>query len=652
MGRRSASVLVAVALCAAVAGMRPASVHASITPGRIFTETGVAGAGTALQVAQGPFSLALSGAHLYVGDGNNAVVRDLDSSTGNETVYAGNNGYGFRGDAGLATSAMISGAGAMVHCGTNTFFADTANNVIRKVDGSGVITTVAGNGTPGYSGDGGPATSAQLFQPLGLACRTGGGLYIADTFNGAIRVLDAGGNIFTWWKGFYSPSGIVEIGSHLVDVAETGFNAVWQLTDVNATVLAGDGALGAPGSSGNGGPATSALLRSPTGLAWDAAYGELYIADTLNHEVRKVAAGVITRLAGLEPPAAPGFGGDTGPPTLATLNQPVGLALTGSRVGTTDVMYIADSLNYRVRLINYSAGQPNITTVAGNGTPSWSGDGGLAGLAQLGNPFGMAFDGAGNEYILDNQDNVVRKITAATGIISTVAGIARQPGGFFGDGGPAVSANLNSPRGIAVDAAGNIAIADTGNQRVRWVNTAGTISTIAGNGTAGNTGNGTPATTFELNLPRGVAIDGSGNVFIADTANNRVQKISSTTMTTYAGAAGGAPGSSGDAGPAASALLNGPRALAFDGSGNLFISDSNNNKVRRVTPGGALISTYAGNGTAGLSGDLGLSPAAELNHPWGIAIDGSGRLFIADTGNARVQRLAPDGTAEAIWQMP
>jgi hypothetical protein len=659
MGRKFAGLL-AVALLAAVsaAGVRLTNVHATFSPGVITTQTGAPGSGAALNLGQGPFSLAWSFTtqHLLVGDEFNPVLRDIDTTVGSfpETVAAGNNAYGYRGDSGQATSAMISGAGATAFCGPGlTYFADTSNNVIRQIDAGGVITTVAGNGSRGYSGDGGPATSAQLNTPLGVACRTGGGFYISDTNNNAVRYVDAGGTITSWWINAPAPTGIVELGSQNVVAASiTGAAGVWELTDTNAILIAGSPQWIA-GYGGDGGGATFALLNTPTGLAYDFAYSELYIADTGNNLVRKVAGGVITKVAGLAPPAAAGYGGDNGPPVLATLNQPVGLALTGTRSGNTDIMFIADTLNNRVREINVSAGQPNIVTVAGNGSPSWSGDGAAASLAQLGNPHGVAFDGAGNEYFSDNQDNVIREIAASNGFISTVAGVATVAPGFFGDGGSATSALLNNPTGIAVDAAGDIAIADTSNNVVRWVDHAShNITTIAGNGIQGYTTATGSATTVELNLPRAVAIDSSGAVFIADTNNHRVVKVMSGNMSLIGG--NGTPGYSGDTGAALNATFNGPRGLAFDGSGNLYISDAFNNRVRRVLAGGGVvtsagtITTFAGNGTAGLAGDLNLATGANLNHPYGIAFDTGGRLYIADTNNQRIRMVGTDGTISSV----
>jgi trimeric autotransporter adhesin len=279
-----------------------------------------------------------------------------------------------------------------------------------------------------------------------------------------------------------------------------------------------------------------------------------------------------------------------------------------------------------------------ITTLAGTDVWGFSGDGGPAISAKLYAPAEVAVDGRGNVYIATYQDSRVRRVSA-DGTISTFAGTG-QPG-FAGDGGPATSAKLYAPKGVAVDGQGNVYIADTNNFRVRKVSPGGTITTFAGGGKPGFLGDGGPARLATLRNPFGVAVDGQGNVYIADTDNMRVRKVSvGGTITTIAGT--GVQGSSGDGGPATSALLRFPYGLAVDGQGNVYIADSGNNRVRKVSRGG-MITTFAGTGANGFSGDGGPATSARLQIPRDVALDGPGNVYITD-GNYRVRKVSVGGT--------
>ncbi len=284
-----------------------------------------------------------------------------------------------------------------------------------------------------------------------------------------------------------------------------------------------------------------------------------------------------------------------------------------------------------------------ISTVAGNGTAGFSGDGGLATAAQIHAPYGVAADSAGNLYIADQSNNRIRAVTAA-GVISTLAGIGTA--GFSGDGGQAAAAQLNFPSGVAVDSTGNIFIADLNNSRIRKVTTAGVISTVAGTGSQGFSGDGGPATAAQLNFPIGLAVDSLGNLYIADQANNRIRKVTAFgVITTVAG--NGTAGFSGDGGLATSAQLNSPAGVAVTPSGNLYIADRGNNRIRKVTTFG-VITTVAGNGTAGFSGDGGKATAAQLSGPTGLAVDSAGNLYIADYANNRVRGVTAAGVISTV----
>ena len=394
-------------------------------------------------------------------------------------------------------------------------------------------------------------------------------------------------------------------------------------TPGDISTVAGNGSAGC---SGDGSLATSADLSFPSGVGVDSS-GNLVIADTDNNRVSVVAetsgtfygvamtAGDMYTVAGQAAVCTGGYSGDGGLATSAQLDFPYDVAVDGS-----GNLVIADAANNRVRVVAETSGTfygvamtaGDIYTVAGNGTGGYSGDGGPATSAELFDPAGVAVDGSGNLVIADALNNRVRVVAETSGTfygvamtagdIYTVAGSGT--GGQSGDGGPATSAGLNYPQGVAVDGSGNLVIADADNNRVRVVAdstgtfygvamTAGDIYTVAGIGTGGSSGDGGPATSAELNYPSRVAVDGSGNLVIADTDNNRVRVVADSTGTFYgiamtAGdiytvAGNGTGGYSGDGGPATSAELAGPAGVAVDGSGNLVIADAFNNRIRAVT---------------------------------------------------------------------
>ncbi|HLE39501.1 MAG TPA: NHL repeat-containing protein, partial [Acidimicrobiia bacterium] len=302
-------------------------------------------------------------------------------------------------------------------------------------------------------------------------------------------------------------------------------------------------------------------------------------------------------------------------------------------------VFIADTSNHRVRRIDAVTGL--ISTFAGTGVGGFSGDGAAATSAKLYNPTGVAVDGGGNVFIADFFNHRVRRVDAGTGLISTIAGIGTA--GFSGDGAAATDAKLNSPYGVAVDGAGNVFIADTSNHRVRRVDVGtGLISTIAGTGTFGFSGDGAAATSAKLNSPFGVAVDGVGNVFIADSSNHRVRRVDVGTglISTFAGT--GTFGFSGDGAAATSAQLYYPYGVGVDGAGNVYIADSSNRRVRRVDVGTGFIDTFAGTGTAGFSGDGAAATSAQLSGPSGVAVDGAGNVFIADRYNQRIRKIDAD----------
>ena len=285
-----------------------------------------------------------------------------------------------------------------------------------------------------------------------------------------------------------------------------------------------------------------------------------------------------------------------------------------------------------------------ISTVAGNGTNGYSGDGGAATSAELSNPGGVAVDASGNLFIADSGNYRIREV-GTNGIITTVAGNGTN--GYSGDGGPATQAELNVPIGPFLDAFGNLFILDLHNNVIRKVGTDGIITTVAGNGTVGYSGDGGPATKAELYWPNGVAVDASGNLFIADTDNNVIREVGTNGIITTVAGNGytnsyGGGGYSGDGGPATQAELYWPSGVAVDAFGNLFIADTGNRRIREVGTDG-IISTVAGNGTLGYSGDGGPATKAEWYWPHGVAVDASGNLFIVDVINQRIRGVVFPG---------
>jgi uncharacterized protein (TIGR03437 family) len=543
-----------------------------------------------------------SAGNFYFSDVTNNAVRKVTVSTGIISTFAGIVGQtGSGGDGGLATSATFQNpCGLAFDAAGNLYIADGFNHKIREVLAkNGIVNTVAGNGTYGAAGDGGLATAAVLGNPFDVAVDSQGNLYIPDYHYNTVRKVTAGSNIINLFAGstagysgdggpatsaqLFDPVGVAVDSSGAVYIADTGNN---RIRTVNSGII--NEFAGADHAQGDGGKALAATLYFPDRTAWDSA-GNLYIADTSNSRIRKVtSAGIISTIAGTGSTVP---SGDGGPAISAGVDSPAAVAADSS-----GNIFIATE--NQIRKVDTHG---NIGTVVNTAnTTGFNGDGAAATAALLNSPTGLAVDSAGNLYIADSSNHRIRKVSG--GNITTVAGsgpICLNPcnnGGFTGDGGPATSATMSYPWDVTFDSAGNMLIADSSNNRIRLVDANGNISTVAGSGTTGGySGDLGPATSALLSIPIGIAADNAGNFYIADNANNVIRMVDGLgVISTIAG--GATNGFSGDGGPGDSAELDNPYGVATDASGNVWVVDRNNHRVRKLTPSGPLV----GNGPLGI----------------------------------------------------
>jgi uncharacterized protein (TIGR03437 family) len=569
------------------------------------------------------------------------------NTDGRIEVLAGNNVRGYSGDGGSAKFAALAvPQGTAIDASGNLYIADFNNSAVRRVTPQGVITTYAGTGRAGFSGDGGRAGAAALRFPLSLAVDSAGTLYINDANNRRIRKVTASGTITTFAGNGElgdareganaAQSPLNEVEGMAVDrqgnlyIAEFNGHKIKRITPQGIiSTVAGNGQ---PGYSGDGGDAKLAQLFSPGGVAIDKD-GNVLILDTNNFRIRRVASdGKIATIAGS---GLNGFAGDGGPATRASFRGAFGLAATPA-----GDIYLADRDNYRIRRID---SQGNISTVAGNGLLQSGQEGGPATSAPLVEPFGVAVDNSGSLYIADSRSHVVRRVDGS-GRASTFAGTGA--GEFTGDGGRAARAGLFLPTAVAVDRAGNVFIADSGNESIRKVDTGGNITTVAGNLLKGQDIEQGQATAAKLFEPTGVAVDGAGNIFIAEFGKNRIRRVSNGVIETYAGT--GDKSSSGDGGPATRAGIVQPFGVAIDGANNLYIAEFGGGRIRKITPQG-IISTLTGAGqTAGRAADNIPAANARLSRPTSIAVDREGNVYIADGFTNLIHRVSPAGVINLI----
>jgi sugar lactone lactonase YvrE len=705
------------------------------------------GPATSAQVGD-PIGLAVDGqGNIYVSEPGLGVVRKIAAGTGIITTYAGNPTATSTGDGGPATSALLSNPqGLALDANGNLYI--TSGFVVRRVDlGTGTITTYAGNGAYGYTGDSGPAANATFEQPVAISFDKAGNLYIADSGAGVVREVATGTTTVTTIAGKLSyqnpngaigdggaatssylsrPGGVAVDGSGNVYIADSGDNEV-RIVNAQTGIInafAGNANLYCAGIEGDGGTAIAATVCEPEGIAFDAS-GNLYIAESNDARIRLVTGPVLTPSTAAPAPVfsvaagtyvnpqsvgitdsivgsaihltldgtAPSSFGNTyrgtiavtgsvtieamaiapgylpsavveaaytiatppamviktiagnGSPLAPASGRPATTTAIGSvawvKADATGNLYFTSQYGSFVKRFDHASGV--ITVIAGGGTYGTGCSGEAATSAYLGDLAGIAIDVNGNIFLSLDYPGLVCRIDAVTGNITAYAGGGEFGYPNIGDGGPATSAYLATPQGLAVDGAGNLFIADENSRRIRRVDAkTGTISTVAGGGTA-YPGDGGQATSAELISPRDLALDGSGNLYIAD-VNGRVRFVSASTGTISTVAGNGVAGGSGDGLTATNAEIE-PVNIALDSAGNIYIADWSESSVRMIPASGGAITAFAGVGYLGFSGDGGAPSIAELYAPEGLTFDGAGNLYIADMYNFRIREVSAQPAA-------
>jgi sugar lactone lactonase YvrE len=605
-----------------------------------------------------------------VADRDNHRVRRIDPRTGIINTVAGNGQKGFSGDGGPATAAQFDAPhGVAVDRAGNLYIVDQNNSRIRKVDaGTGIVTTFAGGGSFGRLGDGGPANAAYLSSPADLAFDSAGNLYFSDRFNNRIRKVAAGTGIITTvagtgqqgTSGNNGPASSAQLyfpESIAIDAADNLY-----VVDNYTLIRKIDGRSGIITAFAGGGTVDNLLtgtfsptgvkLAAPSALAFDAD-GNLYIADVY---VRKISAatGLLSTVVG---------GGVISPPFREEpLANSVSLAMNGVAVDAAGNLFVTSGLEKQIFRVKATTGRMSAFAGIGGGTV---GDGGPATGAMLSRPTSIVFDADGNMLIADSSNNRIRRVDARTGIISTVAGTGAF-GSLFGESRPALSLELGAPTylaldragniyvsavsqilkiaagsgmatvvagdfttntritfpgGLALDGAGNLYFSESFDHRIRRLSTSGALTTFAGTGTAQFSGDGGPATAASLDYPRGIAIDSADNLYVADQNNRRIRKvvISSGVISTHA------------------FDLFFPSSVAFESSNLLFFANSS--VLNRITPSGSIQPIAGVSFPWGYAGDNGPATSAMFYFPYGMAVDAQGNIYIADTSNDRIRAI-------------
>jgi len=567
-----------------------------------------------------------SAGNIYVADNYNNRIRKI-SPAGIVTTLAGSGNYDFADGIGTAAS-FKNPTGVAVDGSGNVYVADAGNNRIRKISPAGVVTTLAGSGTPGFADDTG--SLASFNDPRGVALDANGNVYVADRANHRIRKISpagavttlAGSGIATYTAGngitasFAYPEGITVDATGYIYVADLNNNRIRKISPTGVvTTFAGSGT-----PSDVNGTGTAASFDGPKGVTVDAV-GNLYVVGQLNNRIRKISpAAVVTNFAGSGNPAfADGIG------LAASFYNPYGLAVDG-----TGNIYVADAGNNRIRKINAIGA---VTTLAGSGTATYADGTGMA--VSFNEPTGVAVDGTGNVYVADKWNHRIRKISPS-GVVTTLAGSGTRS---YADGA-GTAASFNGPSAVIIDATGNLYVADEFNYRIRKITQAGVVTTLAGSGNfAYADGLGTAAS---FKYPSGLTLDATGNLYVADKFNNRIRKISPAgVVTTFAGSG---IGSFAD-GIGTAASFNHPTSVAVDTTGNLYVTDKDNHRIRKISSAG-VVTTLAGSRNPTFADGVGT--AASFNSPYGVAVDILGNLYVADNGNHRIRKISPTGVVTTL----
>jgi hypothetical protein len=616
--------------------------------GRVATVAGLAGnpgsadgTGGGAQFRYPQKAAADSAGNLYVVDRYNQTLRKI-TPDGVVTTLAGGVGLTGTNDGPGSTARFNYPQGVAVDGAGSVYVADTSNHTIRKVTPGGVVTTLAG--TPGVLGtNNGTGTSAKFYFPFAVAVDTNGTVYVADCYNQVIRKITAAGTV-TNFAGKMSASGSadgssttaqfnypvgVAVGSGgTVYVADWGNKLIRKITSAGAvSTLAGT--AGSSGSANGTGP--EARFNQPYDVAADRNSGSVYVADSGNHLIRKItSARVVTTLAG----QVVSSGTNNGTGTAAQFTNPSGAAVDGN-----GNIYIADYGNEVVRKISPLCVVTNLAGLAGiSGSNNGTGT-----AARFNGPVGVAVDRSGNVFVAEYQNHAIRKITPA-GVVTTLAGRLGTAGTNNGTG---TAARFTNPFGVAVDASGNVYVADSGNHAIRKITPAGVVTNLAGLvGTSGtNDGVGVAARFY---YPEGVAVDGSNYLYVADGLNHCIRKVAPDgRVTTLAGLCGY---SGSNDGTNSNARFSSPVGIALDSTGHLYVGDTGNQVVRKITPDG-MVTTIAG--WAGSSGSAdGSGSEARFNSPEGLAVDANGFVYLADGNNHTIRKGNPALPDQPVVDVP
>jgi len=648
-----AFVLAPVALASGVLQTRAQSIYTPYAFTNFAGQPGAPGIPDGLGAAAQfniPHSIAIDTAsNLYVGDTFNNTIRRI-SPAGNVTTIAGTPAAkGYCDGVGIGTAARFTTpVGLSVDTNGNLYVGDTGNQTIRKVTPGGVVTTLAGRvGVTGSTNGTGTGTSALFNNPQGTTVDSAGNIYVADNVNRTIRKITPAGAVTTFAGSpglqgtndgvgsaarFIQPNGLAVDSADNIYVADVGAHTIRKITSAaSVSTLAGLGQV----SGTNNGVGNAARFFNPQNVAVDAA-GNVYVSDTGNQTIRRITPdGIASTLAGV-PQQSGSADGTNG---IAHFSTPRGIA-----VDTATNVYIADSANSTIRKMVFFGTNAAVTTLAGTAGQNGSIDG-PGGAARFHFPYGLAVDSAGNIYAVDRSNDDIRKITPA-GTVTTLAGVPGQTGGVDGTG---AAAQFNRPEDLTVDPEGNIYVVEFSNNTVRKLQPVGTnwvVTTVAGCAACGAGTNDGIGTDARFSSPFGLTRDNSGNLFVADTGNFTIRKITPSGSNWIVSTFAGAPRQQGavdDLGGAA--RFNAPHSLVADPAGDLYVADGN--AIRKVTSAG-MVSTLAGCPPPGCTNSIGSTDGpgavARFNLPRGLALDSAGNLYVTDSANDTVRKLTPAGS--------